>query len=84
MCRTSDYLRVSSGAGYLSSGVTSRSGCGSASCPWVLEARPGQRVNVSLLDFSRGKSFDAQGNLDPGKVRCVCVCVCVCSRRVLC
>ncbi len=27
-------------------------GCGSQTCPWVLEALPGQRINITLLDFA--------------------------------
>ena len=68
MCQTSDYLRVTSAGGFLSSDVTQKSGCGSSSCPWVLEAQPGQQINISLLDFSRGKSFKTE-SLEPGKVK---------------
>ena len=67
MCQTSDYLKVASGGGYLSSDVTQSSGCGTTSCPWVLEALPGQHINISLLDFSRGQTFNENKD-EPGKV----------------
>ncbi len=67
MCTTSDYLKVTTGSGYLSSDVTQGTGCGTASCPWVLEALPGQHINISLLDFSRAKTFQDDG-MEPGKV----------------
>ena len=38
-------------AGYISSHVTYSTGCGSIERPWVLRADPGQRINVTLLDF---------------------------------
>lgn len=30
--------------------------CGSLNCPWRLEAEPGQRINLTLLDFSSSPS----------------------------
>lgn len=30
--------------------------CGSLNCPWRLEAEPGQRINLTLLDFSSTSS----------------------------
>lgn len=39
--------------GYLSSLVTSRSGCGSTACPWLLEAKTGQQIKITLYDFAR-------------------------------
>ena len=56
MCETSDYLKVSPSSGYLSSQVTWESGCGTARCPWVIQAQPGQRINITLMDFSGGQS----------------------------
>ncbi len=37
--------------GYVSSHVTDETGCGSTRAPWVIEAFPGQRLNVTMLDF---------------------------------
>ena len=38
--------------GYLSSLVTGRTGVGAADCPWLLRAGSGQRISLSLLDFT--------------------------------
>ena len=35
----------------LSSEVTHKSGCGSEAAPWVIQGKPGQQINISLLDF---------------------------------
>ncbi len=51
-CQSSNFLSLVSGAGYLSSQVASQWGCGSKDCPWVLQALPGQRINITLYDFS--------------------------------
>lgn len=38
--------------GYLASVVTMETGLGTKTCPWVLQARPGQRINVTVWDFT--------------------------------
>ena len=40
-------------SGLLSSQVTELTGCGTADWPWLIEARDGQRINITLHDFSR-------------------------------
>ena len=52
MCEGSDYLKLTEPSGVLSSSVVADTQCGSPSCPWVLQARPGQHYNLTLLDFS--------------------------------
>ena len=42
---------IRSKSGYLSSEHAQRSGQGSADCPWVINVEPGQRINITLLDF---------------------------------
>ena len=37
--------------GLLSSVVSAKSGCGSPSTPWLIDVGPGQRINISLIDF---------------------------------
>lgn len=49
---SSHLVSVVSGTGYLSSAVTDRTGVGTADCPWLLRAGPGQRISLSLLDFT--------------------------------
>ena len=48
-------LNVSSTTGYLSSLLAAEEGYGSESCPWVIRADQGQRINITLLDFSLGE-----------------------------
>ncbi len=43
---------VTSGSGFLASTVTDATGCGAAETPWVVKAHPGQRLNITLHDFS--------------------------------
>ena len=38
-------------SGYLSSLVTMDTGCGSTEAPWVVRAKLGQRLNITLYDF---------------------------------
>ncbi len=45
-------IPVMTSSGYISSQVTQSLDVGSSRCPWHLEALPGQRFRISLLDFS--------------------------------
>ena len=50
-------IHVSEG-GYLASVVTEETGLGKQACPWVLVAKPGQRLNITLWDFTGPVSED--------------------------
>ena len=52
MCQSSDFLKLTEPSGVISSIITATSECGSSNCPWVLQGQPGQRFNISLVDFS--------------------------------
>ena len=52
MCYTSKQVNVTGPSGYLSSLITAESGFGSESCPWVIRVDSGQRINITLLDFT--------------------------------
>lgn len=39
------------GRGFLSNHVTDETGCGSTRSPWLIQAKAGQIVELSLLDF---------------------------------
>lgn len=39
-------------SGFLSSVSTLESGVGLASCPWLIDASPGQRINITLYSFT--------------------------------
>lgn len=52
-CRQNNMARLTSPEGRIASVVTreSKVQCGSTACPWVVEAKQGQKINVTLLDF---------------------------------
>src|SRR5688572_9759521 len=50
--------------GYLSSDVSYSMNCGSSTTPWIIDALPGQRVNVTLLDFTYWRSFGQSSRTD--------------------
>jgi len=50
--------------GFLSSFVAVQRGFGSPNCPWRIEAEPGRRINLTLMDFATPTATDipAQGS----------------------
>ena len=50
-CDETGYLKVKNKEGYLSRMITEDTGRGSANCPWLIEASPGQVINITLIDF---------------------------------
>ena len=51
-CQTpGDRVILTQTEGLISNYMTAASGCGSTGCPWVVEALPGQMINISLFDF---------------------------------
>ena len=51
-CRNGDYVKVDGPSGILASVLTEEMSVGEAACPWLIKALPGQKVNVSLVDFA--------------------------------
>ena len=53
LCKAGSYLRVptSETSGYIGGITTTETGCGSADCPWVIEPRDGQRLNLTFYFF---------------------------------
>ena len=49
---------VTSRHGYISSKVAETTQRGTTQCPWVIEARRGQRINVTLWDFGSGAGLE--------------------------
>lgn len=45
-------LVTAQGEGYVSSYVTQQTSCGTTESPWLLRAKVGQKINVSLIDFT--------------------------------
>ena len=61
-CTKCDHLKLTAPRGYISSYKAQTTKCGSPDCPWLLEAQPGQRLNISLINFAwttpeRGQAF---------------------------
>ena len=50
-CSSPYHVTASSKKQVLSSDVTLSSGCGSEAAPWVIQGKPGQQIEVSLIDF---------------------------------
>ena len=46
------FIKLKATSGCLSSFVTEDTRCGTSATPWVLEALPGQQINLKLLDIS--------------------------------
>ena len=51
-CTSPKLNEASTSAGFLSSSMALKTGCGQHSTPYVLEGKSGQKLNISLLDFS--------------------------------
>ena len=80
-----DYIHeptVSSGlAGYLASSITYQTTCGGSERPWFLEAQPGQKINLTLYDFSVEQRFISTRFLNPEAVE---VCIFILTEEVIC
>jgi len=58
---TSSPLHIAAAAaGVDSSSTESNIGCGTKTQPWMLEAPAGQRINISLLDFTAATPLTSQ------------------------
>ena len=51
-CRTVRYVSVAEPFGYLSSHISESHGYGSVACPWRIELQRGERINITLIDFT--------------------------------
>ena len=47
-------------SGYIANSLTDEYSLGTASCPWKVEVPHGQRINVTLLDFTVKKEGRAE------------------------
>ena len=48
--------------GILSSYITEKTGCGSTQSPWKIQGKPGQKWNITLVDFSRISTNNTMGS----------------------
>ena len=49
-------LSTDKAEGYLSSFITQQTGCGNVENPWLLRVGHGQRINITLIDFTSANS----------------------------
>lgn len=56
MCQKSHSAQVRGESGFIASIVTNETrnytDCGSSRCPWSIKVEPGQRINLTLYDFT--------------------------------
>jgi hypothetical protein len=57
-CSGSRPTHLTTSEGTISSQSADTKGCGSSNSPWIISAKPGQTINISIVDFSAdsGKS----------------------------
>ena len=73
VCRNPPSSPTTSGSeGLLSSVVSAQTGCGSPTTPWTIDVGPGQRVNVTLIDFSAPASGVERRNASVATSRAHC------------
>jgi len=51
-CDRQRAIKSTAKSGYFTSTLAEERGPGSALCPWMIEAQPGQRINVTLYSFA--------------------------------
>ena len=51
-CHTQELIEADKQPRYLSSGVTKDTNCGLNDMPWLVQVKRGQRIDISLTDFS--------------------------------
>ena len=59
-CTSAENVEAESKSNYLSSIVSRDTSCGFHKSPWILKSKPGQQIEISLLDFS----WDNKSNVD--------------------
>ena len=67
-CRRFAHATLTDTSGYIGSVVTEESGCGTTETPWKVHAKPGQRINFTLLDFATANNTG--GELGRGASHC--------------
>ncbi len=52
LCQIHDHLKLTAPSGHIANVVTEETRCGGDDAPWLIEAKPGQRINLTLYDFT--------------------------------
>ena len=70
-CQRQHSIKVQGPVGYIASLQTVEHGLGSSDCPWRIEVSKGQRVNLTLFNFARGRHIvnGEDGGEDPALSR---------------
>lgn len=69
VCGREAYMVLNATSGYLASVLTEETQAGSIHCPWVIKAKPGQRINITMYDFAVAESTPSLSSfIDPCSV----------------
>jgi len=60
-CRNSKFIQAYPPAGRIASVSTQDTRCGTRDIPWLIEAAPGTRINVTLTDFNAPRQAVVHG-----------------------
>ena len=66
-CHTNHHLELTAPSGYLSSLAAETMRIGTRECPWILKAKKGQQIKLTLMDFSVGSETGATAIKTQGK-----------------
>ena len=67
-CRQRKRVILTAESGYITSHEAIQRGVGTSACPWVLEAQPGQKLMLELLNFRGGKIQDHEASWKRTKI----------------
>ena len=73
-CSNGTILRAETPGGYLGSITVEENNCGSSSCPWILQALPGQKLNITLIDFAMSSGSGRDPNTGTGHLSIPEIC----------
>lgn len=59
-CQPPAVYRLTAREGYIASAVSDATSRGTAQCPWLIQGRRGQRINITLWDFAAERYSSAQ------------------------
>ena len=66
-CRRWRHIPATAPSGYIASITALETWCGTSDTPWIIEALPGQRINITLHDFGVANDYeDSQSSWDYG------------------
>ena len=50
-CTKKSFIKLKAASGYITTDLAHRKGWGSITCPWRVEAQPGQSISITLINF---------------------------------